>query len=233
MKHATSEDTLVSRHASTTGFEHDPISAPHRIASTAQAARGASTIRRILARVGYGTVIVAGAMFFHAPAYALPTLTGDINFDGSDSYDASTVTFIGSQGVTSANGSLSSFGICAGCITAQNITYSPFSGPLNAFLSGTNTATGLTFSLDVLSVFNIQFQPANDLDFDSAAVLHLTGFADTPGEMFFSTQGPNGPEEVSFSATALPVAAPEPASLALLGVGLLGLGMVASRKRQT
>ena len=115
-------------------------------------------------------------MFFHAPAYALPTLTGDINFDGSDSYDASTVTFIGSQGVHLGRAktvALRSFGICAGCITAaQNITYSPFSGPLNAFLSGTNTATEPDFLvLDVLSVFNIQFQPANDLDFDSASAI--------------------------------------------------------------
>lgn len=159
-------------------------------------------------------------------AMALPSLTGDINFDGSDTYNATSVTFLGSQGVSSGTGSFAAFGTCAGCITAQNITYNPFVGPLNNFLAGTNA--GLTFALDLNSVFNIQFVANNDLDFDSDAVLHLTGFADTPGTLFFSSQGPND-IEVSFSATA--VAAPEPASLAVLGVGLLGLGFVAKRRR--
>ena len=174
------------------------------------------------------TTIVAGAMFFTLPAYALPTLTGDINFDGSDSYNATSVTFIGDQGVTSGTGSFTAFGTCAACIVAQNITYSPFVGPLDSFLAGSNGAE--TFALDLLSVFNVQFVPNNDLDFDANAVLHLTNFADTAGTLFFSSQGPND-IEVSFSATA--VAAPEPASLAVLGIGLLGLGMVAQRRRQT
>lgn len=166
------------------------------------------------------------ALAFASPAMALPSLTGDINFDGSDTYNATSVTFIGSQGVSSGTGSFTAFGTCAACITAKNITYSPFVGPLDSFLAGTNGAN--TFALDLLSVFNVQFVPNNDLDFDSAAVLHLTGFADTPGTLFFSSQGPND-IEVSFSATA--VAAPEPGSLALIGLGLLGLGFVRRQSR--
>lgn len=161
-----------------------------------------------------------------SPAMALPSLTGDINFDGSDTYNATSVTFIGNQGVSSGTGSFVAFGTCAGCIVAQNITYNPFAGPVMNFLAGTNGTEH--FALDLNSVFNIQFVANNDLDFDSDAVLHLTGFADTPGTLFFSSQGPND-IEVSFSATA--VATPEPASLAVLGIGLLGLGFVANKKR--
>ena len=37
------------------------------------------------------------------PAMALPAITGDINFDGSDSYNSTTVTFLGTgQGVSSS-----------------------------------------------------------------------------------------------------------------------------------
>ena len=72
------------------------------------------------------------------------------------------------------------------------------------------------------------FSAVNDLDFDGNVVLHLTNFADTPGEIFFSSQGPNN-IEVSFSATAVPT--DEPAGIAILGVGLLGLGYVVNRRR--
>ena len=159
---------------------------------------------------------------------ALPAITGDINFDGSDSYNSTTVTFLGAgQGVSpGSTGALATFGTCASCITGISTTYNPFSGPVNNFLSGKNGA--IHYALDLLSLFNVQFVPNNDLDFDGAAVLHLTNFADTPGEIFFSSQGPND-IEVSFSATAVPTV--EPAGIAILGVGLLGLGYVVNRRR--
>ena len=110
------------------------------------------------------------------------------------------------RGVSSGTtGALATFGTCASCITGISTTYNPFSAPVNNFLSGTNGA--IHFALDLLSVFNVQFVPNNDLDFDGAAVLHLTNFADTPGEIFFSSQGPND-IEVSFSATAVPTVEP-------------------------
>ena len=166
------------------------------------------------------------AMAIGSAGAALSPLTGDINFDGSDSYNATSIAFIGNQGVSSATGNLATFGTCFSCIAAVSIAYAPFVGPVNNFLSGTNGA--LTFALDLLTVFNVQFQANNDLDFDADAVLHLTGFADTPGELFFSSQGPND-IEVSFSATAVPT--PEPASLAILGAGLVGLGLTRRKRR--
>ena len=109
---------------------------------------------------------------------ALPAITGDINFDGNVIYTSSTVSFVGNEGVSSGTGTLADFGTCNGCISATNITYSPFAGPINNFLSGTNGA--ISFALDLLSVFNVQFVSANDLDFDGNVVLHLTGFAGYP-----------------------------------------------------
>lgn len=169
--------------------------------------------------------LLLAAVFAGLPIAAIAApITGDIDFAGSNTYDATSVTFIGNQDVTSDAGSLGLFGTCTGCIVAKNITYNPFVGPLDAFLSGTNN--GITFSLDLSSVFNVAFSAGNSLDFDGNAVLHETGFTDTPGEIFFSTQGPNT-IEVSFSATALPV--PEPAAFGVLGAGLLGLGLVRRR----
>jgi hypothetical protein len=173
--------------------------------------------------------LALGAFFLATTsAFAVAPITGTINFDGNDSYNSTSITFAGSQNAQSDTGALATFGDCTGCLTAQSFTYNPFAGPLDNMISGTNGASH--FALDLDSVFNVAFTPGNSLDFDGAALLHLTGFADTPGELFFSTQGPNG-IEVSFSATALPT--PEPASLAVLGIGLLGLGLVTTTRRRS
>ena len=153
-------------------------------------------------------------------------ITGLINFDGSNTYSTTThsVTFIGSQNAESDTGDLAAFGTCTGCLTFQDFTYVPFAPVLNE-VTGTNN--GVTLSLDVASVSSVTEDPTF-LDIAGTAVLHLTGFDATPGQFFFSTQGPQGPE-VSFSTTALAV--PEPATIGLLGLGLLGLGLV--RRQRT
>lgn len=174
-------------------------------------------------------ILLAATLFAGLPIIALAApVTGDIDFAGSNTYNASNVSFIGAQDVTSDSGTLALFGTCTGCIVAKNVTYAPFVPPLDSFLSGTNN--GIAFALDLDSVFNVAFSPGNSLDFDGTAVLHETGFADTPGEVFFSTQGPNS-IEVSFSATAIPT--PEPDTLGLLGVGLFFLGLACHRRQSS
>lgn len=172
------------------------------------------------------TVAIAAMTLASGNAMASPQLTGDINFTGSDSYTSTGVTFVNPVGVSSETGNLTTFGTCTSCITATSFTYNPFTGPLTSLISGTNGSN--TFSLDLDTITSTNYVAGTDLDIEGTATLNLTGYAPTAGTLFFSTQGPND-IEVSFSATAVPV--PEPASLAVLGFGVLGLGFVASRKR--
>ena len=102
------------------------------------------------------------------PAMALPAITGDINFDGNVVYTASTVDIRrqrrGRRPAATAPWLI--FGTCNGLHQrGPTSPISPFNGTGEQLPLRAPTAR-YSFALDLLSVFNVQFVSANDLDFD-------------------------------------------------------------------
>jgi len=173
--------------------------------------------------IAFAALILAGT------AHALP-ITGDIGVTGWGMSAINTMTATAIPAplmtvVTVPTGDFDTYLNSGDAITYNGFTFDPASTPVADPLW---TAGGFSF---VLNSIDVSFRDENHIIFKGVGNLSGNGFDDTLGSWTMSITAHSTHFEFSNGATAAPV--PEPATLLLLGTGLIGIAGFGRKKLKT
>ena len=182
-------------------------------------------------KIPYRAAAIAASLIALAgPAHAvLITVGSTLSLEGSDSYTSTSITFSNPANIGGESGSFTELSNCTGCATMTSFTNT--TAPGFTLYSATEGAGADTTSLVVSSDIFSYSTTGPALTITGTGTLNLTGFDPTLGNFILTTQGPTG-VDVTFSVTSTADAVPEPASLAILGSGLAGLGLLRRKRRK-